>query len=115
MLPEYGTSYPAYVYNENADVIYPYVSAYETYLKDNGVESARATLISYEQVNDLKINKGNPSWLYSTSYWTGSADNVSDVWNVQSQGYANPSYVDGSDSVLCGVRPVITISTSEIQ
>jgi len=102
----------SYVYNESSN-LYQYVSAYETYLKENGVGSASATLISYEQVNDLKTNKGNPSWLYSTSYWTGSAcGRPGLVWVVSSTGsFIGVAYDGGNDY---GVRPVITISTSEI-
>ena len=112
LLTQYGTSYPAYVYNGSSN-LYQYVNSYEAYLKDNGVGSASATLISYEQANDLKANKDDPSWLYSTAYWTGSASAYGDVWVVSSRGaFLSDSYVN---SIPSGVRPVITISTSDIQ
>ena len=106
------TKYPVYVYNDQADVIYSYVNAYETYLKENGLNSASATLISYEQVNDLKTNQGNPSWLYSTNYWTGYATYSNHVGFVCEGGFSDfGGYTNDSSH---GVRPVITISTSDI-
>ena len=129
-----GRSY-RYVYGDYKDadgnqqnIIYPYVSAYETYLKENGVSSASATLISPEQLKTLgcddtkwtcgpDLGKGAletpaPEWVYSTSYWTGSAYDANYVLNVRPNGnfIADFSYISSS----FGVRPVITISTSEI-
>ena len=54
-----------------------------------------------------------PEWVYSTNYWTASAGGTLDVWGVHSDGYFLDSDHCG-DSGYCGVRPVITISTSEI-
>ena len=110
-------SYPAWVYNESSN-LYQYVSAYETYLKENGVGSASSKLISYEQLDYLQCSGDDsscsdaPEWVYSTTYWTGSAFGNNYVWIVDSDGNfdcADSGYVNG-----CGVRPVITISTSEI-
>ena len=111
-------SYPAWVYNENSS-LYQYVSAYETYLKENGVGSASATLISYEQLDYLQCSGDDnlcsdaPTWVYSTSYWTGSAYSADLVWTVTSHGTFGGGGYDNFDND-CGVRPVITISTSEI-
>ena len=119
-----------YAYNENADIIYPYVSEYERILKEElKVKSAKATLISYEQLKDLGCNelKGTcgpdmgwgagalenpaPEWVYSTSYWTGSVNG--EVFYLYSSGEfggtCDPSW-DGD----YGVRPVVIISTTEI-
>ena len=115
--PSSVSSYPAYVYNEKSN-LYQYVNAYETYLKDNGVGSASATLISYEQLNYLQCSRDDyscsdaPSWIYSTTYWTGSARGSGDVWCVYSDGFFDVGSLDGGSDG--GVRPVITISTSEI-
>ena len=116
LLSQYGSSYPAFAYDNNSN-LYQYITTYETYLKENGVNSASATVISYQQVNDLKTNKGNPSWLYSTSYWTGSVANPGYVWYIDSDGsFSSESYgTCGYGIHSYGVRPVITISTSEIQ
>ena len=112
------SGYPEYVYNESSN-LYQYVSAYETYLKENGVESASATLISYEQLDYLQCSGDDyscsdaPEWVYSTTYWTGSAYDTDFVWDVSSRGGFNGG--DYVDYTYCGVRPVITISTSDIQ
>jgi len=110
VLPEIKTTW---LYNENTS-IYQYISEYQRILKDDlGVSSAVATLISYEQVNDLKTNFGNPSWLYLTSYWTGSLNNSDCVWAVNTEGdfWGEIANIDRS----FGARPVITISISELQ
>ncbi|MBR6690261.1 MAG: hypothetical protein IKL65_02910, partial [Bacilli bacterium] len=114
-----SSSYSKFVFGESSDIIYPYVTSYERYLKETvKVTSAIATLVSYEQLEDLNCTgstcSNEPSWVYSTSYWTGSADNSNLVWRVLSFGMlggASPN--DNSDAGM-GVRPVVTISTSEI-
>jgi len=112
LLNKYGNDYPAYVYNENSN-LYQYVSAYEKYLKENGVSSASAKLLSYEQAKYLKNNKGNPAWLYETTYWLGSAYNASYTFLAFFDGafYSDDCDYDSG----YGVRPVITISTSELK
>ena len=109
----WGNEEFAFVYNENSN-LYQYVSEYEKILKEDfKVSSAKATLISYQQLVDLETNKGNPSWLYSTSYWSGSArNNEPDIYAIHANDrWSKTTY----DDLGCGVRPVITISTSEIQ
>ena len=123
------SSYPACVYNENSN-LYQYVSEYERILKEDlKVNSASATLISYEQLKSLgcddtkhtcgpdtgegALEKSAPEWVYSTSYWTGSAYNPSAVWFVLSRGTFIYGINDFGD--YSGVRPVITISTREIE
>ena len=53
-----------------------------------------------------------PSWVYATSYWTGTSDGANNVWDV----FSNSDFANSSncnyDSYF-GVRPVITISKSE--
>lgn len=99
-------AYPAYVYNESSN-LYQYVNAYETYLKENGVVNAKATLISYGQIIDLKTNKGNPGWLHSTTYWTGSAADLYSVWIMDADDYFDNNGF--SIDYVSGVRPVITL------
>ena len=131
---EYGTSYPAWVYTDkfsNIDaenIIYSHVNYYENYLNKKGVSSAEATLISYEQLVQLgcdsnkstcgpDIGKGSlekpaPAWVYSTSYWSGSASDKSNLYCVFS--FGRLSVLGYNNESNLGVRPVVNISTSEI-
>ena len=79
-----------------------------------GAEIKEARLMKVEEAVSLKCSMssgycGNtPEWVYSTSYWTGSADSSSSLWYVYSKGYLkNQSY---SKIHIVGVRPVIVIS-----
>lgn len=117
--------YPAYVYGDYKDangnqqnIIYKHVSKYKTYLKEQlGLDVANATLMSYEQVTDLINNKGNPSWLYNTTYWIGTAENGGLVWGVSSNGsfYATGYNFYFAGGLYRGVRPLITIPISNIK
>ena len=118
------TTYPVDVYDERNDIIKPIVDNYVSYLNESLLEDATGSLLTYNQAKNLGCNDSTyscssaPSWVYSTSYWTGSARDASYVWNVVS--YVNFDYgaFDGDDYDSpngYGVRPVITISTSEIQ
>ena len=127
LLTKYGTEYPADVYDENSN-LYQYVENYETYLKGNGVSSAATQLMSYEQAVSLGCDPETeacisefggeplggtaPSWVYSTSYWLGSADGSGSVGVVIFIGdFRSGVFSRGSS----GVRPVITISVNEIK
>ena len=115
-----GTSDPTYIYNKTADIIYPYVSEYERILKEElNVKSAKATLIRYQQLKELgcdlqkEICDLAPEWVYSTTYWTGSV--VNEYLNIYIEaGDGIYFYYDSYDNNMAGVRPVVTISTSEI-
>ena len=107
------SSYPSYVYDSNS-TIYTYVEDYSTYLGTLGVIPSEARLITYEELVSLGCSAENnscssaPSWIYKTSYWSGSADSSSNVIDVFLNGYfgsANYDYYLG-----LGVRPVIVIS-----
>ena len=50
-------------------------------------------------------------WIYSTSYWSGSANDAIDVWYVNSFGVFSSIKYCVNDSIF-GVRPVIIISKS---
>ena len=112
------SNYPAYVYNDQADEIYPYVNAYEEYLQENGVISASATLISKEQLEYLNCSveqnscSSAPEWVLSTWYWAGFAGSSDSIWIVNEYGPVSPPF---NTSDIFGVRPVITIATSDIQ
>jgi len=112
----------AFVYNSSS-LLHPYVEAYEKKFTDMGI-SLTATLVSYNQVSSYFDRFGSdateshyttaPSWLYSTSYWTGfalSGEYVEDApFMIGSRGVlvaVNYRYYD------YGIRPVLIISESE--
>ena len=109
------SSYPSYVYNENS-LLYSYVENYKTYLSTLGVTPIEARLITYEELTDLRCSgtkcTSAPSWVYATTYWSGSADSSSSVWDVNSNGSFYSS--NSSSNGRFGCRPVITISRSLI-
>ena len=84
---------------------------------NNRLQPFLNSLISYEQLTELgcdgekKMCSEKNSWVYTTSYWTGSAYDEF-VWIV----YPNGFIVDAYDCVPgYGVRPVVNISESEIK
>ena len=80
---KYGTSYPAYVYDENS-LYYSYLNNYQTYLRNNlGVSTAVVKMIDAKLLIKLGCNlsgstcKNAPSWVHnssSLSFLTGSVD-----------------------------------------
>ena len=112
------SSYPTYVYDSNS-TLYSYVENYKTYLSTLGVTPSEARLITKEELETLGCSgSGNicgsgPSWVYATTYWSGSASSSDYVWAVSSYGdfFDFNSY---SYSTYAGCRPVITISRSLI-
>ena len=107
---KYGTKYSAYVYDDNSS-IKPYVDNYVSYLRKLG-GNVTGRLISTDELSALKCSGSSctnaPSWVYSTSYWTGSASNSTNIWNVHSNGYYGNNY-KYSDGHAWGVRPVIIL------
>lgn len=116
LLSKYGTSYPANVFDSNSNLYKP-LENYKTYLKNTlGKTSITAKLITYEDLislgcsKDVHSCKSAPSWVNSTMYWTASANGNVTVWFVNSYGYFGGVRFDSD----CGLRPVITISKSDI-
>ena len=111
------TEFPAYVYGEESPT-YEYVNDYKGYLEEQGVNNIKeAILISYEQANNIKDNYSNPSWLYTSNYWTGTAYSSSDAagngWGAAY--YVTSSGMSGNMATYpTGVRPVIVIDADEI-
>ena len=112
--------FPVYVFNENSK-LFSYVHNYETYLKEkseiNGIE---ATLLTFEQALSLgcvnsftAVNscENAPEWLYSTSYWLGTAYGDRGVFHLSSS--ANLSGVSWGNS-LFGVRPVVKVREEDL-
>ena len=117
LLSKYGTSYPANVFDSNSNLYEP-VQNYKTYLKNElGKTSIDARLITYEELISLGCSesdhscKSAPSWVYSTNYWSASALSLRGAWVVESNGRFAGGVVA---STTFGLRPVITISKSDI-
>ena len=98
-------------------IVEGYVNNYKTILEaDYGVDVVEARLISFDELTDSEtfacVEYGKCSdkypWIYSTSYWSGSANTSNSVWFVISNGNFGPS--NYSDDAGFGVRPVIIIS-----
>ena len=111
---EYGTSYPAYVYDSNS-TLYNYVESYRTYLESQGAEIEEARLIKVEELEALGCSGSGisctsaPEWVYATSYWSGSAHSSTNVWEVVSDGsFGSSTYSRG---YRYGVRPVIVLKS----
>ena len=113
LLSKYGTSYPANVFDSNS-LLYEPLENYKAYLKNTlGKTSVDARLITYEELISLGCTgtcDSAPSFVYSTWYWTSDADNSGAVWGVNETGLL----VRSRSYSTRGLRPVITISKSEI-
>ena len=109
------SSYPSYVYDSNS-MLYSYIEDYKTYLGTLGVTPSEARLITYEELINLGCSgddfscSGAQSFVYSASYWTGSAYDSNYVYVVEGETFRH--YNPGSDDSM-GVRPVIEIPLSE--
>ncbi len=87
-------------------------NGYEKYIKET-MPPAQVRLITKAELESLGCSasnstcKGAPSWVYSTTYWTGSAHYyyTDSVWREGSDGDFDFGYFTSG----CGVRPVITI------
>lgn len=113
----WGMSYPIDAYDENSN-LYQYVNSYENYLKNSGLESVETGLMTYDQANGLDCDGDDcssaPEWIYSTTYWFGTANNEGNFYYI----FYGSDCIETDGHFLgsgFGVRPVITISTSEIQ
>ncbi len=109
--PAYGTSYPTYVYDDNSNVK-QYVDDYVDYLETQGV-NVTGRLIKQEELVGLGCDESSsscssaPTWVYQTSFWSGSAFSKGIVWCVRSFGvFINDLY---DDDTIYGVRPVIIL------
>ena len=107
-----GTNYSDY----NGSIVEGYVNNYVRYLNTNNTDlNATGRLISKEELETLGCSSSGcsctnaPSWVYSTSYWSGSSDVTYGVWYADSVGYF---YVSNYDfDFFLGVRPVITLES----
>ena len=139
---KYGNVYPANIYdstvitapdfsetcnNENCYKTYGYsiayyVENYKEYLEKQGAVINDARLLTSAEA----IEKGcvsnlpsiytcsaAPEWIYSTSFWLGTAETSINIWSIDTDGnFLNQlGYSQGN---FLGVRPVIELPTSEI-
>ena len=118
LLSKYGTSYPANVFDSNS-LLYEPLENYKAYLINSlRKTSVDARLITYEELISLGCSENDascataPSWVYNTDYWAASAYGDDGVWRVRSAGRFVGGYF--ATSGRCGLRPVITISKSDI-
>ena len=107
-----GYSYPKYVFNENSD-LYSYIMEYKTYL-NNYISLIDIRLITYEELKELGCSSSiyscssALSWVYATSYWTGTAQSDGSIYSVERTGVLSSDF--SYDASFLGVRPVIEIS-----
>ena len=110
-----GTNYSSY----SGSIVEDYVEEYVQYLSDEYDATVSGGLITKAELGNLGCSSSNATcssssypWVYTTSYWSGSPGNGYNVWLVSSSGYfINYSYRYADNY---GVRPVITISASDI-
>ena len=111
-------TYPIDVYDKGNNNLKPIVDNYVSYLNESLIEDVTGSLLTYSQAENLGCSgseyscRNASSWVHSTWYWTGSALDSNYLWPVSSSGDFGYGLYDLS---MYGVRPVITISTSEIQ
>ena len=105
------STYPAYVYNSNSE-LFTYVENYKNYLSLFNVNIENARLISLEELESLGCVGSScedaPKWVYSTSYWAGTARDAYSILEVDSGAYCGAIEPYAEDNF--GVRPVIVIS-----
>ena len=103
-----------YVYDSRS-TLYNYVENYKVYLESYGAAVEEARLIKVEELVALGCNsssyscKSAPSWVYSTSYWTGNFFNENFVNSI----FGGGSYIASSEygyDIGHGIRPVITLT-----
>ena len=98
----------------SGSIVETYVNNYNDYLILLGIVSIDNRLIKKTELDSLgcSVNEHScskaPSWVYTTSYWSGTISGTTDVWHVRSNAFFGNS--DFGHDISFGVRPVITIS-----
>ena len=128
---KYGSSYPADVFDSNSNLYAP-LKNYENYIKNTLNKTSVSTkILTYNEAVNLgcntnssdgsaKICSSSNSWVYSTGYWLSTAESYVFVYAIaftpEHGGSVSKGqlYSDMYDSNLIGLRPVITISKSEL-
>ena len=100
-------------------IVEGYVNNYKNIIEaDYGVDVVEARLITKDELTDSETFACEENdrcsdkypWIYSTSYWSGSANDTNYVLDVYSIGYFD--FDNYSHDNVLGVRPVIIISRS---
>jgi len=125
-LAKYGSSYPAEVFDSNS-LLYKPLKTYETYIKKNiGKNTVTLDILSLEQAKDLGILSYSnidsdkltlyPTWYNNTFYWLSTADDNRWMYIVNSGVIETDNFYRWSNGsyTINGIRPVITISKSEL-
>ena len=122
ILSDYGKEgYPLDVYFNN-ELIKSYVNNYIENIKKikDGLnkKSIKGRLIRLEEVEALGCTrKGyslickNKNWINSSTYWTSTAATCGDLYVVST---SKTTYIEPAKNYAAGLRPVITISKSEL-
>jgi hypothetical protein len=124
LLPKYGSSYPADVYDEDFNGDYSsqnysiahYVIEYKNILEEYGATIKVARLLKYSEVtNDLNcsmfcLTSGDTSFVTNTTFWSESASDYETIYTVGEDVLRNQYDYDN----YAGVRPVIEVSKSDL-
>ena len=86
-------------------------------MESSGVNISTIRPITYEELIQLGCNTTTsnclsaPTWVYSTSYWSGTASKSNALWHVNSDAdFYSRTY---NVKYFLGIRPVIEIPISE--
>ena len=103
----------------SGSIVEGYVNEYSNYLKTLGAKVSNARLITKNELEMLGCVNNScvsaQSWVYATSYWTGSAVDSENIWVVDAWRLISEWHYDnpGGREIGWGVRPVIEIPLSE--
>ena len=112
------TTYPVDVYDERNDTIKPIVDEYVSYFELEGITGSLLTLSQAINLGCKTVDSSYgscssaPRWLQSTTYWLGSACTSTSLWDINPTNLNSGHY---SWDEYYGVRPVITIPTSNLK
>lgn len=96
-----------------------YINKYAESLRENNINYDEVSLLTLEELEKLECNidEGScikaPEFIYSTSYWTKTPDNLQDVWTVKSDGTLKTEI--STNNEYFGLRPTVKISGSELK
>ncbi len=117
-LSKYGTEGHPNVFDSNSNLYTP-LNNYKTYLKSTlGKTSVDTRLMTYKDFENLNCDNNSCAskmpWLFSVNYWTSSAYTADSLNAVFSPSVSNLGVAPFDVTGYVGLRPVITISKSEL-
>ena len=114
------SDYPADVYDKNSS-LYSHIENYKSSLLSYGANVLTARPIYYSELLELGCTEdatnyiysceSAPSWVYETSYWTGTARYGNEVVSVEDTSFSG-SWFDAESRY--GIRPLIEINSEDI-